>query len=315
MNRLAFAIIVLFMPIALCAQFLGDGTQRTHIAFPIGGLATVPPLNTGMNLDCLYGYIVADSSARSLTRAQVQNYFATVSLDTLKQIARRFYAVVDHDPKLFQRYLASTQDSLATAVVWKSYPANVYTSLNDALYRRLPSFGIPIMLLLTSDLVLRVKVRYVVTGVDSTFAPTQWVSVAAEVLDTIKGQTLPAECSSSTESQHSRASAPCILFGYRLGQATGIGGDGAPSGLIGSYGMVAPDDELYVFLDEVAVSKHSDILMPMRSLESNGGMFRIAGGSVVDSTQVFGLGTLPADSTFRSALQNHVTTIQTWTLP
>ncbi len=325
-------VTILFITIIYCnnaySQFAGDIYQRTQSIIAIPGLNNVPPLITDMPLDCMVGYIVMDSLSRTANWREVYQKPLTISLDSLQTSARFMYAVADYDPRLFRRYIYSTNDSVTMPIdpnsKYISWPANSYYGIEHAIINeRLDEFGKDYALLMISHYILRVEIDSVVTGLDTTVNnPKPWVNVACSVTHKIKGQIIPSNCKYESDIGIIDKSGKsdnilvdpsnCLNFGYLENWPTGGGYSDRPLRTGTRMRTLAKGDEYFVFLIHVSLRDNADILIPVHLLEANGGLFRISNGLVEDPSDIWGLGTSPTVADFLTRINSKIATIKTW---
>ncbi len=303
-----------------CAQWRGDGTQRTEAGVPYVPLTTMPEYHTDMPLDCMAAYIVLDSVARTFTHYDadmIGNYPRMTTLDTFRVLARYYYALHDYDPVLVKRYFASSRRSILDGNSgYGTYPVLLHTGMVRTLIgdgRLGPRYTV----LLAAAYVVRARVMEVRSGTDSAYGArlTQWSNVACEVLDTIKGMHLPNWCDvggaeDAPDGQTPPPAPPhCIIYGHpdwwtgRMAYPDGKSRIEVPQ----------PGDELYLFL-QVGRGCNGECIMftPHNTHDTNGGVFPIVDGMVLDKGNFWGLGTLAPEAEFRATLQEHIETIRTW---
>lgn len=189
-------------------------TAMYQIPFPI--LRSLPPFNSGMPLDVLLSYIIADSIARfdhGHQTEQVIRGWRTMN-DTLRNALRYLYIMTDYNPIILTQYLGEVGSSGCVSLV--------VPQLRHALRRCAPNTSEAKALYgaIYAGYALRIRVL----AVDSmTLKPEPGPAThtmyraMVEVLDTLKGRVFPS-CEQAMRSNNhdalSMSTAPCtsIMF-------------------------------------------------------------------------------------------------------
>ena len=322
LTTLAAITICLVTPSLCHAQWKGDGTQRWESSVPYEPLTSLPEYHTDMPLDCMVAYIVMDSVARSMSDySYIRDFPRKTSLDTLKVLARFFYALYDYDPILVERYIRHTNEKVRDSVnSFATYPVHLLTGFELAT-RSVHRLGQDYSMLIKSDLIVRAQVVDIRRGVDVTYldSPSDWVNVACEVLDTIKGKRLPNTCVEGfrpAESGHqTQEVAPwqtghCLIYGHNTNLPAGellTGVHGSPNKVI----QPEIGDIVYLFLS-VGHEFNTITIRPQNAYDITGGVFVIKNGKVQDVGNLWGLGTTPDEESFRSNLDQKIDEIKSW---
>ena len=300
----AFALSMLTGSVS--AQWHGDGTQRLEHCIQLQGLTQIPELHTDMPLDCLIGYIIMDSVAKTTGIYEITRKPANSLISQLRVASRYMYAMADYDPILLNRHFLSTMDSSFPNATYHSYPANFYFPILQEINKRKNEFGRDYSMLVQSNYVLHVRVTDVRGGIDSTlFEPdhkTDNINVVCEVIEIFKGQRLPDNCAlvphdikhtGDEAIQHSR----CIIYG-EIPQP--------------NMQKVQVGDEMIIFLNLVLERDNIWGLHPRYGSDRTGGRFLIRNGKVEDPDNIWGLGINPPAEEFRSILLKKINDIRTW---
>ncbi|MBL7974574.1 MAG: hypothetical protein JNJ85_06660 [Candidatus Kapabacteria bacterium] len=306
----------------LHSQFTSLGSdQRRQLRFPTPGLGVVPPYNSGMTLDCMVGYIVADSLARTKTVDDVISYFSNVGLDTLKLAARFNFGMTDYSPVLLRRYLHSTSDSNDINKYW-SYPANSIFGIRDVFFEKRNTLGKDFSMLICSDYVLKVVVDSVITGLDSTYGDTiPWVNVNCNILRRFKGQDGPNNCQTDDMRDNGKDIKlqyninTCLNYGHpQLWQTnTGMSRLRVSTEATGEIVTPVKGDTLYLFLDVMAYDRYTCVLYPARVHELNGGIYKLQNnGNILDPSKVWSTTGLLTASEFESKILSEINIIKSW---
>ncbi len=327
---LLFSVLMLLLmylanPSTVFSQWRGDGTQRYEAGVPYVPLSTLPELHTDMPLDCMVAYIAMDSIARTISDYEmIREFPARTSLDTLRLLARYYYALYDYDPLLIKRYINHTYDKINDSVHnYMTFPVNGHTGVRSAVRGR-AAFSDSHRMLLFPGFVVRARVIEVKDGIDSTYNDnkTAWVNVACQVLDTIKGMHLPSNCaltgsnSGKNSPRIESASLPiqsCLIYGHPRWW-TGKSIESNPFELSTmDRTIVRPevDDVVYLFLT-MLFSTDQIIIVPDNSYEPTGGIFVVKDGKVQDKGDFWGLGTEPTEADFRANLEQKISEIKSW---
>ncbi len=320
--------LIVLLAAALCctlsapcsAQWKGDGTQRWEASVPYEPLVSLPEYHTDMPLDCMVAYIVLDSVARTLEDgAYIRNFPQKTSLDTLKVLARFFYALYDYDPMLIKRYISHSYEKINDSLhTFKTYPVHLHTGFVQSVLG-VRTLGAAFTMLLQSHFIVKAKVIDVRKGMDTSYNQREWVNVACQVLDTIKGSRLPNMCNSEhstpgsgrkTQDVAPWESRHCIVYGHSQRLATG-GLNNSPGAMQGEIVIPEIGDQVYLFL---LVGHEFDYLSisPLNEYDVNGGIFVIEEGEVLDTGNFWGLGVTPEEADFRALLDQKIAEIKSW---
>lgn len=301
-------VIILLGFTTLSAQWHGNGTQLSEACIRLQGLDYVPQLRTDMPLDCLIGYVVMDSVARTVGTFEATRYPENMVIPQLRIMSRYMYAMGDYDPILLNRHFFSTKDSNFPNERYQSYPANTYYPILMEINKRQDKFGRDYGILVSSNYVLRIRVIEAREGIDSTMfnrpsPPT--TNVACEVLEIFKGQRLPENCrpiqanQQNTKHDHDKplSQSNCLIYAYRTDDI-----ESKPK----------PGDEIFLFLNLVIVKNDLFLVYPTFGFDKTGGRFLVQNGRVNDPDNIWGKGINPTFQDFRSTLLQRINDIRSW---
>lgn len=201
-----------------------DSLQMFRIRYPHPD--TLPPMSVSMPYDVLIGYIAADSGARTGVPADLITHVRgwTSMNDTLRQIGKHLYRMVDRDPARYAQYRYDVDPWHAGQHADSMYRGNHLFGRIDSTHAGYPqkySLRLETMeseitkayvrawgnasrrsavgALLRSSYILRIRT----VSVDSTYnylsnSGAKRYAVQAVVLDTLKGQRFVDMCADST---------------------------------------------------------------------------------------------------------------------
>lgn len=304
--RLICGLGAFFYTTLLSAQWHGYGTQLSESSLQLRGLPSVPELHTDMPLDCLIGYVAMDSIARTIGVFEAARYPENAIIPQLRIVSRYIYGMADYDPILLYRHFLSTMDSNFPNEKYRSYPANSFFPIILEIYKRQNQFGAEYGMLIASSYVLHIRVLDVREGIDSTMFNGYYnnVNVACEVLETFKGQRLPENCYTPHNTKQDQTQpqplgqSSCLIYSYtpKNGEST-----------------VKPGDEIVIFLNLAILRDNWFGLRPEGGFDKTvRGCFVIQNGHVHDPDNVWGQGTNPTLSDFRTALLQKISEIRSW---
>lgn len=287
-------------------RILIPGNQENYLGplvhyFPV--LSNRPPLTSDMPMDIIIGYLLADSIAKIATLNEIDQYLEEgISHDYLKQAMKYAYILNNYDPVLFAQWggIDSTNDYICSI-------GHVRQSLISYVARMLPG-GKLFATLLSSDFIAHVRVQSVSRTIDSSAGWARHANlVHAEILESIKGEWLPIcnnydEVSFADAGSYKQRAYPggCIEFDYRDEWERAIN-PLLTKGATNFAGWVEEGDEFIVFLKLVAVSGFADDTLHYSSYKlttspatliysTNGSMYKVVDGIVVDENNDFGFG-------------------------
>lgn len=172
-------------------------TDWYHRKFPI--LRSLPPLNSGMPSEVMAAYIHLDSLARfnnnwDLVQPDKATSAWRARPELLRKTVAACYTAMDYDPLMFEQYESET------ALKSKIYdtPLGMFTRYFPRILTKTASIapeGGGLQAAFAPDYVLRVKVLTIdsmLMTIPSGSPPPFYVfSVTAQILDTLKGRTIP----------------------------------------------------------------------------------------------------------------------------
>ncbi len=284
-------------------------------------LQSFPPLNTGMPLDVLIGYIYLDS-LRKQNSNSVKDFIVMMgNSDTLRHVLKYLYEIDDYDPiKLMNylrtspaprtRYYESSGEAIRDGILW--HTADVLPDTERTA------------MICYADVIARI----VVTGLESRYDsvrgsafPNQ-VIVSSQVIDTIKGHVLPS-CSDIYSTQK-KGSKPltlpnCLPFSYSPQEhLSGLNGDvdfGLRHTMTDSLGnpWVKLGGEYIAFLSFYLVGGDSlsiyyTVDLP-KFCTTQGSLYQVIDGHVSDPNNDLGFGTNPATAVFVAGLRSKIYSI------
>ena len=296
------------------AQIFDSG--YVYIA-PTPQLSSYPPLNTGMPLDVLVGYIYLDSIRRGYTHHIDTVISDLTNSDTLKYALKYLYELDDYSPLLFEQYCESTPSPF--------YYKSSGTMMRAKLMKRIAGILSDTQrteMICYANIIAHIHVTKIDTVYDSasTAYPNQMV-VTCEVVDTIKGHILPS-CEDVYGNHHggiSPQSVPnCLQFGYSpqeplQGSIGDIGYTTATmSDSLGNPWVKLGADYI-AFLSIYFVGSDSNYLYytvaPPKYHTTQGSLYQINGGHVSDPNNDLGLGSNATTSSFISGLRAKIYSI------
>ncbi len=194
-----------------------DSTHTLRKVYPI--IRSIPPLSTSMPLDVLYGYIGLDSLVRFVDESAVDfggmlNGW-TLSNDTLTNALKYMYILRDYNPIILTQYLEETRmdddkykvhlSSLQSTLI--RYTRNLLPESDKGAFQALMS----------PDYILRVKILGTIDSAQPIDVYSGRYQIAAEVLDTLKGQVFEELVVDNNTSVHgitTTSGNPIITFVY-----------------------------------------------------------------------------------------------------
>ncbi len=333
-----YLTILVTIPCASLAQWKGDGTQRLEASVPLLELSTLPEYRSDMSLDCFVAYLAMDSAARvSPSIAPDPRRGMSVSLDSLRLLARFHYAAYDYDPLLMKSYISQSNDLHlgnipGVADPYQSFPVERKRAVENAIRNRRSQLGLDFTMLLLAEYIYKVRVVDVKSGIDSTFAPKPWTNVACEVVRVFKGMYVPENCGTGSSGnsdnpgtdQVNPGPPPCFIYGHVTGRPAGSYSvkresriprdkprDTTRQSQLGKIVVPEVGEEAYVFLT-TSYHEGSVILWPHSAFEKTGGVFRIVDGKVQDIGNFWGLGAEADEVEFDQMLIDKIETIKHW---
>lgn len=293
--------------------------HHVSVVFPFPRLQSNLPLETGMPYDVMLAYVFYDSLARRIKEPAVAALYDNLTYsDTLRYAMKYCYKMMDYNPVLFEQF-RRYNDSRRRSALDRS---EVFYKLYKKVEKTSPSPFVE-TLLCQSSIIAHIRVTDTISLVDeSNTTPFVIPTVAATILDTIKGRILPP-CLNfyPTEKPHDNVPLPfvnsnaCLQFSYMLDwQRIPFGSNIVYSGetMVDANGVpwVQKDKEYIVFLNFGAAC--SDSLYTYHDLgifgirSSSNNIYRIVDGKVLDSDNDFGLGTTPTVETFKNTLRQKI---------
>lgn len=283
-----------------------------------------PPLQTDMPLEVLLAYIYADSLARSVEGWDLVPFLKQLTYtDTLKYALKYFYLMDHYDPVRFFQW--EGMENSPNTTIYKTSPGVIRSYLTEHIIQVAPEVERNILgALMESDIIVHVRVL----SADEFHPPSAKLAKTAvivncEILDTIKGLTVPY-CVDDSKPKGLRTNnvfsyraveGSCIQFQYRLEWRRLNRGDvyyAWDSTFVDQVGIrwVKPGDEYIVFLSFSGVhgwpyDNNYGYLTPRYNLAhtSVGGMFPIRNGLVYDPGDDFKFGTELSAGQFKEKLR------------
>lgn len=186
-------------------------TQMFQQAFPI--IRNFPPINTGMPIDILLGYIYLDSLLKSSTNHTLDSMLNTMnsSNDTLKYALKYLYRLVDYYPVIFKQYaneinfyqnrgprkikiIGATGDTLSPTV--GPYSVNLI-KLKSKIEEKfkdvfLGQSKLAYYSMFLADYILRVHIINIDSILCKNVSSSYYrYNVTASIIDTLKGKVIP----------------------------------------------------------------------------------------------------------------------------
>jgi hypothetical protein len=299
-------------------------SHHSTLVFPLQHATSSLPLNTGMPLDVMVGYIAYDSLARSLSAPGINNiYNNLIYSDTLRYAMKYCYKMLDYNPLLFEQFRRYNDSQRRYA----SARTNVFQQLLNKIVEVSPAPFVE-TLLCQSSIIAHINVVDTFRVVDGSGGGSSILTihtVTATVTDTIKGQVfphcinfLPLNINKEDHSdtfQSNILPANCLQFTYALEwpripfnnkvittEQRMVDPAGSP--------WVKTGKEYIVFLNFSQACSDENysyhILSAFGTRSSANNIYPISNGRVEDPNNDFGLGTAPTVSDFKSALQQKI---------
>ncbi|HET6402190.1 MAG TPA: hypothetical protein VFH95_12445 [Candidatus Kapabacteria bacterium] len=292
-------------------------TVGLQIAAPV--IQSFPPLNSGMPLNVMEGYIYYDSICRNASWQSVDSFANQLTYsDTLANALKYLYVMDDYDPVTFSQWLRVTP----SITHYKTAPGFLYTQLLGKAASTVPD-TLRTAMLSGADYIAHVKITSLQNFADTALPAFQdEVIVSCQVLDTLKGKIYPPcpEMITSREKGMHAASLPdCLQFYYSpSAPRKALTGDvltGWEPRLKDSLGnpWITADQEYIVFLTIRSLGNDtSNFYMTVHSAKFNSsvsGMYPIVDGVVQDQNDDFGFGANLPLADFIAALRNRIYTL------
>ncbi len=300
---------------------------------PVTPISAIPTLHTDMSLDCMLGYIYADSLCRSIqTRSELDSFANLIdSWDTLKPFMRFLYRMSEYDPDLLEEYCDAAASLDTSYYLIPAVPRAVLEKRMNAVL----GLRNKLNFLTLSSAILHVRVDTVTMSYDSLADYPKWplpmVCVTATVLDTIKGIHIRQSSDGGTVIGKGKteplALASVINFSFSpywqklnpRGDFRGMGVDSLgneyfPCDSCYTSSAVEAGKEYIVFLKDVLLDYNGTYsfynFWPLPYYSPEGGIFAIdISGNVEEPSNYFGYGTSVPLATFETDLRNDINTI------
>jgi hypothetical protein len=326
MKRIFFPVLLL--SVIFAASSVHGQTSHYGSSFPGGALeyslpflTAVPPLDSTQPTDVATAYLWLDELMRTSTGPQINNYIWSLNNgDTLRFLAEMLYSVIDNNPLSFNNWDASTIWEIGRPpLAWnyKGHPDQERTQLQNQISVKIPDTA-RTGFLLACDIISDVTVSDTEVYGSSTSIPMVFVN--ATINDEIKGQKIPLCVGEGMGAlRKGKGAIPlsvrtlvpwatyavvadtgsCLQFEYSPQWQRGIftdEGDPLVPVLSDSTGWwVRPGGEYIVFLYLHGVNmdsaKNYFTLDPFWGVfGSQGAIYRVSGGHVIDPNDDFGLG-------------------------
>jgi hypothetical protein len=301
-----------------------DGALLQRFPLP----TVTPPLNSGMPVNVMIGYIVGDSTARGLYLYQQDQLFSNLTYsDTLKYALKYMYEMVDYDPIRF--FLWGSY--LPVPTMYPASPAVLHNRLIESARKVYPDKQRTAMLS-AADVIAHIKINSIASKIDTTAVHARSaVAVTATVIEPIKGRRIP-RCSidSQTKGEESRSltsalisaegdepatTGACLQFEYRLEWPRlnhTMVQTNLDSTLVDSDGKqwIQRNTEYIVFLRFQGLDRDGKYkyaaLVPLAWFGSTCSMYPIINGKVYDPYDDFGFGAGLTPEQFKSALRDKI---------
>ena len=198
------------------SQYANEKSMIYHKAYPI--IREIPPISSSMPDDIQLSYMYLDSLSRHLDLGDYRKDMLSLSqiTDTLKEIMKCYYKVVDYNPIIFRQYTSETQINQLHRY---NTPVNEIEGKSISKYRKLSSDSVKYALysILSSEYILKVKI----TAIDSMRSPSKmyrgdttiyhYFQAECIVQDTIKGKVFNSYTLSSPSSGHKNSENPTMM--------------------------------------------------------------------------------------------------------
>jgi hypothetical protein len=299
-------------------------------------LTEAPPFRSDMSLSTLLGYIYLDSIMRTpLDSTQWANFNLIQSFDSLNQILKYLYAVIDYDPVLLAEY---DRDAPYINPGYWNKPAPLVYSVEEKIGSVLSGMGDTsnIMYLTCSSYILHIKIASVTPNWDTmgNFVPGKGTPVScveAVILDTIKGQhilTGDCEWDYRVNDGHTGAglidsSPPSSCFHFYFNPVWDKSGNNPNVFILPNdsivftqnslgWNAVVPDSEYIVFFnvdyeDYNGINSYFGIRPVMDGV---GGIYPVVDGMVSDPKNLWRMGTSVDLDDFESGLEQTIYNIE-----
>lgn len=286
--------------------------QSNYYSMP--QLASLPPLSGGMSYDEILGYIALDSICRQVEVSQIDSFMqARLSWDdTVRYMYKYMTTVVDGNPLLVFGINHSVSE-------WRlSFPDEIRMYLSQAIAKHSPHPNLDLAIA-RSDYILIVTINDTANVVDTSakFARTSIIA-SCDVTDTILGHRIPA-CSTIPLIQFSSGSSlGCAVFDVRREQVGNcreqLGLDAADTAI--DHSLPQPSQQYLVFLKLVRLCTDSSnlyyTLIPVYSVGSRCGIFKIHGGRFSDELNYFNLGSNPLLADVKAEIEARILQVKEW---
>lgn len=289
--------------------------KYTSITFPVTRFTTFPPLNSGMPLDVLVGYIVYDSLTRAVSYAQIEEAVQRQMTygDTLQYAMKYWYEMADYNPLVFHQFQNN-------APLRKIIPYLVTEELLPAI-RRISASPLLDAMLCEAGIIAHVRATDRIVRTDSAAGWAKTANIiTATIIDPIKGRQVPscislyapaAAVPGGEEIVPVRAGI-CLQFDYRSEWSLTGNEFGREIGQADRQPWIREREEYIVFLrpDLVCRSELQDYFM-LRPISrgSMSMMYPVIDGKVLDPNNDFGFGTGLTVEEFKGKLRERIEAI------
>jgi len=314
---LSMAIIFVTTGMSNAQQYHGPQDYRGTVKIPIPFPANYPPVNSGMPIDVLQGYIVFDS----LMHMPIEQYkidSITQGMgdsDTLRYAMRYLYEMIDYDPIAFYQLLENFPRS---GEYLNRPPRALLEDVLDLAARAIPDSGRLIAGLTATDAIVDLEVTDTFSVVDST-KPTGMnrnKKATCTILDVIKGKNLPL-CNNMIQSRGKGAqlqsdSGACFAFSYWPYWESSISYQGVRH--LNAPDWISPGTEYIAFLRFVGLGPDSAqnyiTISPGCPVCSTMGLYALqSDGTVYDPNNDFGFGSGLSLAGFKAKLREKIASI------
>ncbi len=149
-------------------------------------LQNYPPLNSGMPLETIVGYIVADSVSKSLSIDTLHKFIQSLTFnDTLNYLMKYYYWMVDYNPIQYLQYAINPPYKYVK-------PRFIEEDLNRQIWNT--TKNVPLDLIIEAYYILHIFVNDTnIVGYNNGtgYGCKNMTVVSSQIIDTIKGQVIP----------------------------------------------------------------------------------------------------------------------------
>lgn len=314
---LSFMLTIILSMYSFSQPPCQQSSRNYYFTLPV--VATYPPINSGMPLDVLVSYIVADSVCKTANINEVRDFFERQDYDnfsdSLKFMMKHLYRMVDHDP--LSAYIYYVQRPYLGYLT-----PNLLAQRYSRVLREKSDSALTYNLLLQSFYILHVNVEdtVLVDNTEQYYSNALTISLVT-VLDTLKGNVI-ANISTPGgngiekrfEDKSQSGIGASMLFQYSDGW---LRGGNLPMTDANGDSWIKPGHEYILFLDLRTLcsdenGQYVSVMPLVYESSTSAGMYPIVNGNVIDDSNDWGLGEIVPLQNFIDRIQAHIDYIKNY---